>query len=115
MAFSLGTLDVLERQPFPGNVRELLHLVERLSVMCPEETISPVHLPEEYAGHGAPSVAVPLSGFDGTLAEMTGQFERVALLRTQERHDGHRTAAAQALGISRKNLWEKLKALGVDE
>jgi two-component system NtrC family response regulator len=115
MAFSPDCLDVLERQPFPGNVRELLHLVERLSVTCPAETIAPAHLPEEYSGHGAPSVTVPLSGFEGTLAEMTGQFERAVLLRTLERHDGHRAAAAQALGISRKNLWEKLKALGIDE
>jgi len=115
MAFSLDALDVLERQPFPGNVRELLHLVERLCVTCPAETIAPAHLPEEYAGHGAPSVAMPLMEFEGTLSEMTAQFERAVLLRALERNDGHRAAAAQALGISRKNLWEKLKALGIEE
>jgi len=49
------------------------------------------------------------------LFRQIGEFEKLVLLRTLERFDGHRANAAQALGISRKNLWEKLKALGIEE
>jgi DNA-binding NtrC family response regulator len=45
---------------------------------------------------------------------MTEQFERIVLARALARSDGHRARAADALGISRKNLWEKLKALGLE-
>ena len=115
MSFSAEALDALERQPFPGNVRELLHLVQRLAVTCPAETVTPALLPQEYTDGAVPSVKVSPVAFEGTLAEMTSQFERVVLLRTLERFEGHRANAAQALGISRKNLWEKLKVLGIEE
>lgn len=108
------TLEVLSRHPFPGNVRELSHLVQRLSVTCPIERVLPEHLPEEYRT-GSPTVAVGTSTFSGTLAEMSSEFERRVLRATLDRFDGHRGNAAQALGISRKNLWEKLKALGLEE
>ncbi|MCL4806188.1 MAG: sigma-54 dependent transcriptional regulator [Thermoanaerobaculia bacterium] len=115
IAFSAEALEVLERHRFPGNVRELLHLVQRLAATCDAETITTAHLPEEYAGRAAGAVRVPCVELEGTLAEMTARFERIVLLETLERHEGHRGNAAQALGISRKNLWEKLKALGIEE
>lgn len=114
MEFSIEALDVLEKQPFPGNVRELLHLVQRLAATCQAEIVTPALLPEEYVSADVPTVRVSTSAFEGTLAEMVGQFEKLVLLRTLERFDGHRANAAQALGISRKNLWEKLKALGIE-
>lgn len=115
MGFSPEALEALERYPFPGNVRELLHLVQRLAATCPAETITTALLPDEYAGRVRGAARVPCAEVEGTLAEMTARFERIVLLRTLERHDGHRGNAAQALGISRKNLWEKLKALGIEE
>jgi DNA-binding NtrC family response regulator len=109
------TLESLEGLAFPGNVRELLHLVQRLAVTCPAGRVLPEHLPDEYVRGAVPRVRVALSAFDGTLAAMTAEFERVVILRTLERHEGHRGNTAQALGISRKNLWEKLKAFGMEE
>jgi len=41
------------------------------------------------------------------------QFERELLMRTLASCDGKRGVAAEALGISRKNLWEKLKSHGI--
>jgi DNA-binding NtrC family response regulator len=41
------------------------------------------------------------------------QFERDLLVRTLASFDGKKAMAAEALGISRKNLWEKLKAHGI--
>jgi DNA-binding NtrC family response regulator len=115
MELARETLDVLEALAFPGNVRELLHLVQRLAATCPAERITPQHLPEEYVRDGRPPIRVAMTTFEGSLAAMTAEFERQVILRTLERNEGHRARTAQALGISRKNLWEKLNALGLED
>ena len=115
LTFSSEALEALAHHPFPGNVRELHHLVQRLAVVCPAETVLLGHLPEEYAAGGRLRVPADLSSFQGTLAEMSDQFEKLVLARALARFGGHRGRAAEALGISRKNLWEKLKALGLED
>ena len=108
------TVAVLERHPFPGNVRELLHLVQRLAVTVPSETVRPEDLPPEFRTAGRARVEVDLAAFSGTLPEMADAFERQVLARALRQHDGHRTTMAAALGVSRKTLWEKLKAHGLE-
>ena len=48
-----------------------------------------------------------------SLTEYLMACERDYLLLILERHDGHMTRAAEALGITRKTLWEKLRRLGI--
>ena len=48
-----------------------------------------------------------------SLGEYLQICERVHLVRTLERHNGMITASAAELGISRKNLWEKMRKLGI--
>lgn len=50
-----------------------------------------------------------------TLAAATAEFERAFILRALKANKGHKQATAKILGISRKNLWEKLKKHNVDE
>jgi len=114
LTFSPEALEALAHHPFPGNVRELHHLVQRLAVVCPAETVLLGHLPDEYAARGCPRVTVDPTSFEGTLSEMAEQFEKLVLARALTRFGGHRERTAEALGISRKNLWEKLKALGLE-
>jgi two-component system NtrC family response regulator len=114
MEFSPEALERLSGHPFPGNVRELENLVQRLAVTVSDELIRIDHLPEEYRGPAAVRVTVDQTSFTGTLAEMSEALERKVLKEVLERFDGHRGKAAEALGISRKNLWEKLKAYGLE-
>ena len=114
MEFSPETLERLSAHPFPGNVRELEHLVQRLAVTLSDEQIRVDHLPEEYRGAAAGRVIVDQTSFTGTLAEMSQALERKVLKEVLERFNGHRGNAAEALGISRKSLWEKLKAHGLE-
>ena len=115
IVFSPEALEALSSHPFPGNVRELQHLVQRLAVVCPAECILLGHLPDEYASGGRPRVQADPSTFEGTLSEMAAGFEKLVLKGTLERYGGHRGNAAKALGISRKNLWEKLKAHDLED
>jgi len=105
-------LRCLEAQTFPGNVRELENLIQRLVVTCPRDVVRLEDLPEEYRGGGLTVDADPFQ-FSGTLAEQISQFEEVVLREALRRFDGHRGRMAEALGISRKNLWEKLKSHGL--
>jgi two-component system NtrC family response regulator len=101
------TLQVLYRYSWPGNIRELENLIERLVVTCPAATITPEWLPEEYDAASVEFGPRALREFiqPGTL-EM---LEREAIRRVMTRNKGHRIKTAQQLGISRKVLWTKMK------
>jgi transcriptional regulator with PAS, ATPase and Fis domain len=107
-AISPETLQILYRCPWPGNIRELENLVERLVVTCPESVITPKWLPEEYE-QSAPGVSgifpAVEPGIDTTLERM----EREVIQRAIAHNQGRRKETAEQLGISRKVLWAKMK------
>ncbi|RMG46599.1 MAG: sigma-54-dependent Fis family transcriptional regulator [Acidobacteria bacterium] len=115
MAFDPEALRRLERHPFPGNVRELANLVHRLVLSVAGETIRVGDLPEEYRRPEPASPAPPaLAWAEGmSLAEALRAVERELIVNALRRHEGHRGKTARALGISRKNLWEKMRAHGL--
>jgi len=101
----------LSEHPFPGNVRELEHAIEHAVVLARGHEIDLEHLPVEIGGS---SIKV---GEDATgmrpLSVALGEYEREYLKRALRVADGKRQRAAEILGISRKNLWEKLRQLGI--
>ena len=94
---------------FPGNVRELEHAIRYGLSLSEGGTVDLHHLPPEISG----SVVSDVQAEPRSLSEAMRDFEREYLKRTLIRAGGKRTYAAQLLGISRKNLWEKLRAYGV--
>ena len=108
---------VLSAHDFPGNVRELQHAIHHAVVLSRGQEIQLEHLPAELAGQE--------SGFDGDsalgetalqhLTQAMRAFEREYLLRALRLTHGKRQQAADILGISRKNLWEKLRAHGISD
>jgi DNA-binding NtrC family response regulator len=95
--------------PFPGNVRELAHVVERAVVLAADGEIGIEHLPPDLGGRTPPSPRAELR----PLAEAASAFERAYLVEALRLTRGHRARAAQILGISRKTLWEKARAHGI--
>ncbi len=104
----------LSRHPFYGNVRELEHATQRAVVLSRGKEIQLEHLPEEIAGGRAEAKASPATGIR-PLAVAMKEFEREYLLRALEAAEGKKARAADMLSISRKNLWEKCKALGISD
>jgi len=90
---------------YPGNVRELKNIIERISVLATEPVIEPWHLPANFAGNSDAGRDLSSLNLSAALA-VTEKSCIFAALRTT---DGKRAKAAELLGISRKNLWEKLK------
>jgi DNA-binding NtrC family response regulator len=110
---SLPAWQALSAYPFPGNVRELAHAVQHAAVLSRGGTILLEHLPDDIVkvaigtGPGQRSVT--------PLAIVLRQAEREHLLKALAMAGGKRTQAAALLGISRKNLWEKLRAHGISD
>lgn len=90
---------------WPGNARQLKHAVERGAILSQGPTVGAAVLFGEDAGADEPIPA--------TLAEFIAQSERRYIARTLEACAGHLGHTAAALGVSRKNLWEKMKKLGL--
>jgi DNA-binding NtrC family response regulator len=109
---SLRAWAVLTTYAFPGNVRELSHAVQHAVVLAHGSTIDLEHLPEDIVGA---SVATPLPDDVAPLNAAIKRFEREYLLRALAAAGGKRVRAAELLGISRKNLWEKLRAHGISD
>ena len=102
----------LATHDYPGNVRELLHSLERAVALARGKVISLEHLPPEMA-----RVSATANADTGVrpLAEAVEQFELQYIERALEQSDGHRGRAASLLGISRKSLWERLRDAEADE
>ncbi len=95
--------------PFPGNVRELEHAIQRALVLSRGGDIEIEHLPPEI---GSVCCGDPPPGEHAEirpLSEAVFAFEREYVRRALETTGGNKTRAAQLLGISRKHLWEKLR------
>jgi transcriptional regulator with AAA-type ATPase domain len=103
-ALAPGLPQALARLPWPGNIRELLHLLERAILRCEDGLLKPRHFPELEA----PVLQTR------TWDDATRTFQRRLLLDTL-RACGFRVAeAAQTLGLARPALYATAKRLGVD-
>jgi DNA-binding NtrC family response regulator len=111
------TLDAwraLSTYPFMGNVRELAHAVQHAVLLSRGAAIDVEHLPGDIVAV-ATAGASPGSTEIRPLAVVLKQAERQHILQALAIARGARTRAADLLGISRKNLWEKLKAHGIGD
>jgi len=96
---------------WPGNIRELENLIERLVILEGDGTLGPEALPERIGHRNVTAamgrVVLPEEGlnFDATVAE----FEDALILQALERSKWVKNRAAQLLGLNRTTLVEKIK------
>ena len=95
----------LDSYDYPGNVRELRNLLERVTVLAPAPRIQLWDLPLELRGLSADRHEED----DINLAAAVASAEKKCILKALQASGGNKTGAAEILGISRKNLWEKMK------
>ena len=97
--FSRGAFEALGRHPFRGNVRELEHLVEMVTVLVEEDVIGPEHFPGSLA-----AVSPKLTHEGLPLVEAVSRFERDLLVRAIEAAGGVKARAAEALGLDSNQM-----------
>jgi two-component system, NtrC family, response regulator AtoC len=103
---------VLSQYSFPGNVREFAHAVEHALVLAGGGEIDVEHLPAGITGT-LDSTSTSSSANLRSLSAALKEFEHEYLLRALTQANGKKMKAAEILGISRKNLWEKLRLHGI--
>ena len=107
---SSDALQVCQRFPWPGNVRQLRNVVERLVITCREVEVVVSHLPDFLRDYDRSSTTFTVR--PGTpLAEV----EKLLIRQTLTHVTSNREEAARALGISRRALQYKLKQYGLLE
>jgi DNA-binding NtrC family response regulator len=112
--FTDEALDLLDGYAWPGNVRELRNIVERAVLFCRGARITAKELPIPLKGTSATTLAeAPATRAAVSLQEATERAEVEAIRAALAASNGHRTQAAELLGISRKTLWEKVKHYGI--
>lgn len=117
--FSNEAIQLLSDYSWPGNIRELINLVERYVVVNKQLEISSVDFVNNFLSlnlknfiqdnnyNGSESFRINF----GTLNEMEGQLIKEVL----DKFDGNKVKTSQALGINRTTLWKKLKYIEEDE
>src|SRR5690606_19753939 len=109
---SEDALPVLTAHAFPGNVRELKNLIERLVILGADDNITGADVSQALGMSKTPSAAglyrpgVPFR----VLAE---EAERTILEEALTHHAGQMAATARALGLERSHLYKKARALGL--
>jgi DNA-binding NtrC family response regulator len=109
LKLSSGARNCLLAYDFPGNIRELRNILERASVLSTAPIIDLLELPGDLTGRIGRPDAPP-----ATLAAAVARAEKECILQALQRSGGNKTDAASFLGISRKNLWEKMKTQGIE-
>jgi two-component system response regulator AtoC len=97
-------VQTLAAYDFPGNVRELAHIIERAVILADGRTIEKKHLPERF--QKAASMA---GGVDRNTLLSLAALEEQYILEVLDANNGNKSRTAETLGISRAALWRKLK------
>ena len=106
LRFTPEAVDMLIKHHFPGNVRELEHIVQRTVTLTRGSSISPDDLPDEVR-----HFRVATQG--NTLVERLEAVENEMILSALKKSDWVQTRAAERLGISERVLRYKMKKGGI--
>jgi len=111
--FTPDAIAVLEAYPWPGNIRELENLIERMVVLGAENRfIDEKDLPFDLLFHGeSVTGAQEGAGENKGLLQARHSFERLYILRALQNCRWNQTMAANLLGIHRNTLIQKMKLL----
>jgi len=124
--FSQEAVETLCSYSWPGNIRELINVIERAIILCKSDTISPIDLPSTF--QTGPTASSSLLGSKDlemnfwktkTLAEVKdlvlNRIEKKYLEMILEKTEGKIGDAAKIAGIHPRGLYGKMKKLGLDK
>jgi two-component system, NtrC family, response regulator AtoC len=118
-ALPQGFLDALGRHSWPGNIRELKHVMDRAVALCRGDTLSLDHVVVDPAPMQPPEVSASLSAPQpppsrpGRLMRLDPETERRLIVEALDRAGGNQRRASEILGISRRTLINRLDEYGL--
>ena len=118
--FTSDAIEALKQYAWPGNIRELRNVVERLLLLADGEIdAGSVELTLPLLHRSQATTATTTSGNNATtgtgpLASRVLNFERATVLAELDRNHRNVTQTARALGLERSHLYKKCQQLGID-
>jgi DNA-binding NtrC family response regulator len=108
---SKSTMKCLQDHAWPGNVRDLENALQSAMIQAQGDLINLDNLPLRISGYPEMFDEIPPEekGIENYLKEMNIKIEKEIIARTLEKTNGNRTKTAQALKITRKTLFNKMK------
>ena len=103
--------DVMRAYHWPGNVRQLINVIERATILAEDGCVQVCDLPKEVTGntdHRVAPLVRPMSS-----SEKLEDLERAHVLQVLHSHDGNKARAARALGIHRRKLYRLLERFDI--
>ena len=112
VSFTPEAIERLQSLPWPGNIRELRNVVERLLLFSENDSVD---LPTIAKALPSPNgIDASTSAGTGPLSGRVERFEREQILAEIKRQNHHVTNTAKALGLERSHLYKKCQQLGID-
>ncbi|MBI1925422.1 sigma-54-dependent Fis family transcriptional regulator, partial [Candidatus Poribacteria bacterium] len=108
MAMTSDALEILRQYDWPGNIRELRNLIERLVILSPRQTIEMEDIPRDLYGTDQEGVST-----QAPLRDARYEFESRFILNRLQANDWNITETARQLGIERTNLHRKMRQYNI--
>lgn len=106
-------IERLSQYEFPGNIRELRNLIERLAIMSRSDYVGPEHL-KHISFESEQKLRVSELKKSSTLQDLLEKFEKTIISRILEQEYSHKQTSRQ-LGISSATLWRKMNKYGLSK
>jgi DNA-binding NtrC family response regulator len=113
LELSAEALQRIASHDFPGNVRELSNLMERIVILCPTERVDRLFVESCGLRSQSRDVSAQLYQEGHTFKELSEAAERTILEQALRKNDGQMAQTARALGLERSHLYKKAKSLGL--
>ena len=115
--WSAEAISMLQRHSWPGNIRELANIVERLVILYPGQRITPREVSQVLSVDSASpaqqgDLPDPVQS-EESLTELLDEYERLLITRALAMANGNIAEAARRLKTDRPNLYRRMKRLGV--
>jgi len=114
--FTTGALNVLRNHAWPGNIRELKNLVQRLLILSQGEEVTDTDVAAALGAQKTmvSEATIPAALFDLPMREARDHFEKAYLEHHLKLAGGNVGDVAATVGMERTHLYRKLKGLGID-
>jgi DNA-binding NtrC family response regulator len=109
------TMEVFRSVSWPGNLRQLEHVLERMIVLASGPTLRASEIPSDLRAEIDLSAHAEGASFREIVRRQTQSLEKDLIVKALEEMDGNITRTAEHLGISRKGLQIKMKELGIKQ